>query len=60
MISYEISNTLENKTIDERYDNLLEFGFSLDMVKKIQLSGGTDKLLDDYEKLIYEEYNSLL
>lgn len=55
----EISNTLENKTIDERYDNLLEFGFSLDMVKKIQLSEGTDKLLDDYEKLIYEEYNSL-
>lgn len=56
----EISNTLENKTIDERYDDLLEFGFSLDMVKKIQLAEGTDKLLDNYEKLIYKEYKLLL
>ena len=56
----EISNTLENKTIDKRYDDLLEFGFSLDMVKKIQSAEGTDKLLDNYEKLIYKEYKSLI
>ena len=56
----EISNNLENKNIDEEYDDLVEFGFSIDMIKKIQISNGDVNLLDDYEKIIYKEYKALV
>ncbi len=56
----EISNNLENKNIDEKYDDLLEFGFSIDTIKKIQISNGDVNLLDDYEKIIYKEYKALV
>lgn len=56
----EISNSLENKNLDEQYNRLLEYGFSLDMIKKIKDGNNTASLLDDYEKTIYEEYIQLM
>lgn len=55
----EISTSLENKTIEEKYDGLIEYGFSIDMVKKIQNSNGDLSVLDSYEKLIYDDYIKL-
>lgn len=51
----DISTSLENKNIDEKYNNMLEFGLPLDMVKKISKS----ESLDDFEKLILEDYKSI-
>ena len=56
----EISNSLENKTIDERYNDLLEYGFSIETIKKIQEGNDTSILLDEYEKIMYNEYITLL
>lgn len=56
----EISNSLENKKIDEKYDGLIEYGFSIDTIKKIQASNGSSEKLDDYEKIIFEEYKNLI
>lgn len=56
----EISNSLENKKIDEKYDSLIEYGFSIDTIKKIQAGNGSSEKLDDYEKIIFEEYKNLI
>lgn len=56
----DISNSLENKNIGEDYNNLIEYGFSLDMIKKIKDGNDENELLDDYEKIIYDEYKSLI
>lgn len=51
----DISTSLENKNIDEKYSNMLEFGLPLDMVKKIS----KNESLDDFEKIILEDYKSI-
>ena len=51
----DISTSLENKTMDEKYSNMIEFGLPLDMVKKIS----KNETLDDFEKLILEDYKSI-
>lgn len=56
----EISNSLENKKIDEKYDGLIEYGFSIDTIKRIQAGNGSSEKLDDYEKIIFEEYKNLI
>ncbi len=56
----EISNSLENKKLEDKYNKLLEYGFSLDMIKKIKDGNDTNDLLDDYEKRIYNEYLQLV
>jgi len=56
----DISNSLENKNLDEKYNNLLEFGFSLDMIKKLQLNNDNVDVLDEYEKIIFNDYKNLL
>jgi len=55
----EISASLENKTIEEKYDGLIEYGFPIDMIKKVQNSNGDISVLDSYEKLIYEDYKKM-
>ena len=56
----EISNSLENKNLEEQYNKLLEYGFSLDMINRIKEGNNTIDLLDDYEKTIYQEYIGLV
>lgn len=58
----DISTSLENKNLDQKYDDMLEFGLPIDMVKKISKNGEekTEKYLDAYEKTIYEEYKTLV
>lgn len=56
----EISNSLENKKIDEKYDSLIEYGFSIDTIKKIQAGNGSSEKLDDYEKIIFAEFINLI
>ena len=56
----EISNSLENKNIDEKYNDLLEYGFSIEIIKKIQEGKDSPLLLDDYEKIMYSEYIELM
>ena len=51
----DISTSLENKNIDEKYSNMLEYGLSLDMVKKII----KNETLDDFEKLMLNDYKSI-
>lgn len=51
----DISTSLENKNIDEKYSNMLEYGLSLDMVKKII----KNETLDDFEKLMLSDYKSI-
>ena len=55
----DISNVLENKNIDDEYNNLLDYGFPIDMVKRIQESKNIN-VLDNYELLIFNEYKSFL
>ena len=56
----EISNSLENKVIEEKYNNLLEYGFSMEIIKKIQEGNDTPILLDEYENIMYDEYIKLM
>ena len=56
----EISNSLENKAIDEKYNSLLEYGFSIEIIKKIQEGNDTPVLLDEYENIMYDEYTKLM
>lgn len=56
----DISDSLENKNLDEKYNNLLEYGFSLDMIKKLQLNNDNVDVLDEYEKIIFNDYKNLL
>lgn len=51
----DISNSLENKTLGEKYNNMLEFGLPLDMVKKIS----RNEDLDEFEKIILEDYDRI-
>ena len=51
----DISASLENKNIDEKYNNMIEFGIPLDMIKKI--SKGEE--LDDFETIILKDYKSI-
>ena len=55
----EISKSLEKKKIDEKYEPLLEYGFSIDTIKKIQEGDDSPKLLDDFENVMYEEFLNL-
>ena len=56
----EISTSLENKTIEEKYNDLLEYGFSIDMIKKIRDGNDSNQLLDEYESMIYDDYLELM
>ena len=49
-----------NKVIEEKYNNLLEYGFSIEIIKKIQDGNDTPILLDDYENIMYDEYIKLM
>ena len=51
----DISTSLENKNVDEKYSNMIEYGLPLDMVKKII----NDEMLDDFENLILSDYKSI-
>ena len=51
----DISSSLENKMLDEKYSNMLEYGLPLDMIKKI--SNGEN--LDKFEQLILGDYNQI-
>lgn len=58
----DISNSLENKQLNDKYLNMLEFGFSLDLIKKIEKNNNSEKYedyLDKYEILMLDEYNSI-
>lgn len=51
----DISTSLENKTIDEKYTNMIEYGIPMDTIKKIS----QNKPLDEYEKTIVEDYKKI-
>lgn len=51
----DISSSLENKVVDEKYSNMLEYGLPLDMIKKI-VNGEN---LDKFEQLILDDYNQI-
>ncbi len=56
----EISTSLENKNFGEKYNDMIEFGFPIDMIKKIsQIDKNETTKLDEYEKIMLDEYNSL-
>ena len=52
----ELSNILENKKIEDKFNELLEYGFSIDMIKKIQKG----ESLDEFEKIIFDEYKKIV
>ena len=52
----DISTSLENKKIDDKSEKMLDYGFPIDLVRKISKS--VDQL-DDYEKKIFNEYLDL-
>ena len=47
-------------SIEEKYNNLLEYGFSMEIIKKIQEGNDTPILLDEYENIMYDEYIKLM
>ena len=56
----EISTSLENKNIEKKYSDMLEFGIPLDTIKKINKFKNDNnifEILDDYEKIMLSEYN---
>lgn len=56
----EISTSLENKNIEKKYSDMLEFGIPLDTIKKINKFKNDNnifEILDDYEKIMISEYN---
>ena len=56
----EVSASLENKPIEQKYNDMLEFGIPLETIKKIeQYKQDNDlyKILDEYEQIMIEEYN---
>lgn len=57
----DISNLLENKNIDKKYDNMIEFGIPIDTIKKLSDidKNKTSIALDDYEKIMLQEYNDI-
>lgn len=57
----DISNSLENKNIDKKYDNMIEFGIPIDTIKKLSDidKNKTSIALDDYEKIMLQEYNDI-
>ena len=55
----EISNSLENKTVDRDCSDMLEFGLPIDTIKKIQKfkeENDLSSVLDDYEKIMLQEF----
>jgi len=52
----DVSSSLENKTVDENNEKMLDYGFPVDLIKKISKSKDQ---LDNYEKTILREYNEL-
>lgn len=52
----DISTSLENKTIDDKNEKMIDYGFPIDLVKKISKD---ENQLDNYEKTILKEYRSL-
>lgn len=56
----EISTSLENKNVEKKYSDMLEFGIPLDTIKKINKFKNDNnifEILDDYEKIMINEYN---
>lgn len=56
----EISTSLENKNVEKKYADMLEFGIPLDTIRKInkfKQENDISTLLDQYEKLMLKEYN---
>lgn len=52
----DISTSLENKIIDDKNEDMIDYGFPIDLVKKITKD---ENQLDEYEKTILKEYRSL-
>ena len=55
----EISTSLENKNVEKKYSDMLEFGIPLDTIKKISKfknENSVFEILDDYEKIMINEY----
>lgn len=56
----EVSASLENKPIEQKYNDMLEFGIPLETIKKIEQyknQNDLSNMLDDYEKIMIDEYN---
>lgn len=52
----DISTSLENKTVDDKSENMIDYGFPIDLVKRVSKDVNQ---LDNYEKTILSEYRSL-
>ena len=52
----DISTSLENKTVDDKSENMIDYGFPIDLVKRVSKD---ENQLDNYEKTILSEYRSL-
>ncbi len=53
----DISTSLENKKVDDKNEKMIDYGFPIDMIKKISQD---DSKLDNYEVRILKEYKELL
>lgn len=52
----DISTSLENKKIDDKNEKMIDYGFPIDLVKKVSKD---ESQLDNYEKTILKEYRDL-
>ena len=52
----DISTSLENKTIDDKNEKMIDYGFPIDLVKRVSKD---ESQLDNYEKTILNEYKNL-
>ena len=52
----DISASLENKMLDDKNEKMLDYGFPIDLVRKISKD---EAQLDIYEKTILKEYRDL-